>query len=116
MMEVLLKKGMTRRKRRVRRRRRQKQFENPFSRLFMFVVLEPHCASLQTHRAFAELNGAHLLALSCATVPTSQDLSLCLFLSNSHSLFTFAFLHCDSHQNNITPAPREADCQAIYSK
>lgn len=73
-------------------------------------------ASSQTHSAaFAEPNEAHLFC-SRSTEPTLQALSLCVFLGNSHSLFTFAFLHCDSRQNNITPAPQEADCQASLFK
>lgn len=72
-----------------------------------------HNVSLQTHWTFAELNEAHPLSLSPTTGPTLQALSLCLFLSNSHSLFTFAFLHCGSRQNNITPDPPETDCQAF---
>lgn len=73
------------------------------------------CILTNTQCAFAELNEAHLLC-SCSTEPTLQALSLCVFLGNSHSLFTFAFLHCDSHQNNIAPAPLETDCQAFLFK
>lgn len=51
---------------------------------------------------------------------TLPALSLDLFLSNSHSLFTFAgffFLHCLSRQCNIgPPSPRETDCQASLFK
>lgn len=68
------------------------------------------------HCTLAELNEAHL-CLSCTTeLTTLQALSVCLFLSNSHSLFTFAFLHCDSRQSNIAPDPRETDCQASLFK
>lgn len=73
------------------------------------------CILTNTQCAFAELSEAHLLC-SCSTEPTLQALSLCVFLGNSHSLFTFAFLHCDSHQNNIAPAPLETDCQAFLFK
>lgn len=71
------------------------------------------CILTNTLCAFAELNEAHLLC-SCSTQPTLQALSLCVLLGNSHSLFTFAFLHCDSHQNNVAPAPLETDCQAFF--
>ena len=82
--------------------------KNPSSRL-------QHVAS-QTHRVSVELSAAHLLSLSCAIEPALQAVSLCLFLSNSHSLFTFAFLHCDSRQNNVNPGPRGTDCQASLFK
>lgn len=80
---------------------------------FVFFNLRP----FQTRWSFAELSEAHLLPRSCTTEPTLQALSLCLFLSNSHSLFTFAFLHCDFRQNNITPSPlRRLHCQAFLFK
>lgn len=59
--------------------------------MFLLFLSGLQHVSLQTLWAFPELNEAHLLALSCTTEPTLQALSLCLFLSNSHSLFTFAF-------------------------
>ena len=93
---------------------RQKQFENPLSSLFMLVMPGHQHVSLQTCWAFSELNEAHLLRLSCTTEPTLQALSLCLFLSNSHSLFTFAFLHCDSRQNNITRDPSGGSLSGLF--
>ena len=80
---------------------KQKWFENPFSP----VIDVCPCR--------AEWGPP---SLSRTTEPTLQALSLCLFLSNSHSLFTFAFLHCDSRQNDRTPDPLGTDCQASLFK
>lgn len=95
---------------------RKEQFEHPMCLVFLLAVPSTYVLA-NTVGPIVELKVAHLsICLSGTMKPAIQALSLCLFLSNSHSLFTFAFLHCDSRQSNITPDPQETDCQASLFK